>query len=562
MTTNSFKTFFLIFIALTSIIPKCAYASDFLKDCQANEKYIECGGCEATCKETVVLGCSKDCKPARCECQSKKGFVRAHDGACIPANECSTYKGAYFGSGGVLLSQSGIFTKNAQKTMLNQVKFVGGAGFSLPTNKLETSKVNRVEGWGKFGGEEISGVSGETNSIPSYNTENAATNNIQNSGQQYGDETNLFHSMKLKDEVIPKHIDDIIPPPVIGHHNQHKLINNKPSHMNLFSDLAESKLGPERLREEGGTNKKQVHATRITTVNKGGIPDRSKAKCGVKCNPEQLQPTEEQRLARIKHLKTKNQPYLYAYMNPPAEEVAIANSNLKGGHLRPRILASPISRINNKKQRMVPLHSGGYDGDENFLKNKVRIRVDDNTGGVIYFNQQIPKNKKTLFCLCYPPRIASGVFIYLKVLLILDHLYIIISLANSILPDFCDGQYSVKNIFYGFCMFEGRFLRNIVPRIYQTVGQLLHYQLIISRPVSARSNDTILRAKVMLTILFLVIIVYRVPSFVTLSTYRIIFYSILDPIFSHFLPFWPNVNFFSAYTLKNFKTSKIAIAIW
>uniref|UniRef100_A0A1I8BUB0 TIL domain-containing protein n=1 Tax=Meloidogyne hapla TaxID=6305 RepID=A0A1I8BUB0_MELHA len=70
------------FIALTIIIllNKYIHASDFLRDCQANEKYIECGGCEGTCKEPVVLQCSKECKPARCECQSKKGFVRAHDG--------------------------------------------------------------------------------------------------------------------------------------------------------------------------------------------------------------------------------------------------------------------------------------------------------------------------------------------------------------------------------------------------------------------------------------------------------------------------------------------------
>uniref|UniRef100_A0A915MYP6 G-protein coupled receptors family 1 profile domain-containing protein n=2 Tax=Meloidogyne javanica TaxID=6303 RepID=A0A915MYP6_MELJA len=132
-------------------------------------------------------------------------------------------------------------------------------------------------------------------------------------------------------------------------------------------------------------------------------------------------------------------------------------------------------------------------------------------------------NGSALFCLCSPPKIVSGVLVYLKALLILDHVYIIVSLANSMLPDFCDGQHSVENTFYSFCLFEGRFLRNIIPRIYQTVVMLhiwtiaalsAHRYWKISRPVSARSNDTIFRARALLAILFLVIIAYRVPSFV------------------------------------------------
>uniref|UniRef100_A0A914N5L2 G-protein coupled receptors family 1 profile domain-containing protein n=1 Tax=Meloidogyne incognita TaxID=6306 RepID=A0A914N5L2_MELIC len=81
-------------------------------------------------------------------------------------------------------------------------------------------------------------------------------------------------------------------------------------------------------------------------------------------------------------------------------------------------------------------------------------------------------NGSALFCLCSPPKIVSGVLVYLKALLILDHVYIIVSLANSMLPDFCDGQHSVEKTFYSFCLFEGRFLRNIIPRIYQTVVML------------------------------------------------------------------------------------------
>uniref|UniRef100_A0A914KPF6 G-protein coupled receptors family 1 profile domain-containing protein n=1 Tax=Meloidogyne incognita TaxID=6306 RepID=A0A914KPF6_MELIC len=187
-------------------------------------------------------------------------------------------------------------------------------------------------------------------------------------------------------------------------------------------------------------------------------------------------------------------------------------------------------------------------------------------------------NGSALFCLCSPPKIVSGVLVYLKALLILDHVYIIVSLANSMLPDFCDGQHSVEKTFYSFCLFEGRFLRNIIPRIYQTVVMLhiwtiaalsAHRYWKISRPVSARSNDTIFRARVLLAILFLVIVAYRVPSFVvelqwkwspivriqkrpekteTLSAYRIVFYSILDPILSHFLPFG-QMFIFSVLTL-------------
>uniref|UniRef100_A0AC35FDC0 TIL domain-containing protein n=1 Tax=Panagrolaimus sp. PS1159 TaxID=55785 RepID=A0AC35FDC0_9BILA len=61
--------------------------------CQDNEVYIECGGCEGTCKEPVIANCSSICKPARCECQALEGFVRSHDGACIKFDDCSTYVG-------------------------------------------------------------------------------------------------------------------------------------------------------------------------------------------------------------------------------------------------------------------------------------------------------------------------------------------------------------------------------------------------------------------------------------------------------------------------------------
>ncbi|CAK5076675.1 unnamed protein product [Meloidogyne enterolobii] len=405
--------------------------------------------------------------------------------------------------------------KNAPKTVLNHVRYVGGgAGFSIPSSgtaaKPQGGNTGGI-GLGKFGsgnkvglgalqernrlfgegGEEETGgggevrgrmgstISGETqlikSHVPSYNPQSPSnlgnnnfitttSHNTQNKAGPYDDETNSFRSSKLKDQVIPQHHDDI-PPAIKGHFKQHQTLSNKPSHMNLFSDLAETKFGSERLGEEGGgTNKlsRPLHPTllrnkfpnnqhkhsfphslphvghslvpvaaaqSIIVVNKkSGLPDRSTAKCGRKCNPEQLPPSEAQRLARMRHLRTRSQPYLYAYMNPPANEVAKANAKIKRRDSRStkpsrhqinikkltkeneigegydtlklkrsnamspqkRARASPIRRVIGKKQRIVPLHSGGYDGDgEGFLQlffkfsillvPKFRIRVDDNT---------------------------------------------------------------------------------------------------------------------------------------------------------------------------------------
>ncbi|CAK5060202.1 unnamed protein product [Meloidogyne enterolobii] len=370
--------------------------------------------------------------------------------------------------------------KNAPKTVLNHVRYVGGgAGFSIPSgtaakpqggstggiglgkfgggNKVGLgalqeknrlfggSEEEKTEGGGEVGGRMGSGES----HVPSYNPHSPSnlgnnnfiattSHNAQNNAGPYDDETNLFRSSKLKDQVIPQHHDDI-PPAIKGHFKQHQTLSNKPSHMNLFSDLAETKFGSERLGEEGGgTNKlsRPLHPTllrnkfpnnqhkhsfphslphvghslvpvaaaqSIIVVNKkSGLPDRSTAKCGRKCNPEQLPPSEAQRLARMRHLRTRSQPYLYAYMNPPANEVAKANAKIKrrdsrstkpsrrqiiikkqvkekeieDGYdipklkksnsisLQKRARASPIRRVIGKKQRVVPLHSGGYDGDE------------------------------------------------------------------------------------------------------------------------------------------------------------------------------------------------------
>uniref|UniRef100_A0A915LKF2 Uncharacterized protein n=1 Tax=Meloidogyne javanica TaxID=6303 RepID=A0A915LKF2_MELJA len=265
--------------------------------------------------------------------------------------------------------------KNAPKTVLSHVRYVGGgAGFSIPSgskpqggntggiglgkfeggNKVGLGALQeknrlfgesgeeKTEGGGEVGGRMGSTISGETQAIkshvPSYNHQSPSnlgnnnfitttSHNTHNNAGPYDDETNLFRSSKLKDQVIPQHRDDI-PPVIKGHFKQHQILSNKPSHMNLFSDLAETKFGSERLGEEGGgTNKlsRPLHPTllrnkfpnnqhkhsfphslphvghslvpvtaaqSIIVVNKkSGLPDRSTSKCGRKCNPEQLRPS-------------------------------------------------------------------------------------------------------------------------------------------------------------------------------------------------------------------------------------------------------------------------------
>ncbi|KAI3413808.1 hypothetical protein GPALN_011289 [Globodera pallida] len=176
-------------------------------------------------------------------------------------------------------------------------------------------------------------------------------------------------------------------------------------------------------------------------------------------------------------------------------------------------------------------------------------------------------NTCALVCLCTPPKISSGVFIYLKALLVLDHCHIIVSLVNTLFPDFCDSHHSREHIAYGFCMFERRFLRAMVPRLDLMVDTLhvwtiaslaAHRYWKISRPVVSRFKDTVSRARSLMAVLFVAITFYRLPTFMVelqikwqpvfriqrrpettemLSPYRIWLYSIVDPIVSHLVPF-------------------------
>uniref|UniRef100_A0A183BIX5 G_PROTEIN_RECEP_F1_2 domain-containing protein n=1 Tax=Globodera pallida TaxID=36090 RepID=A0A183BIX5_GLOPA len=176
-------------------------------------------------------------------------------------------------------------------------------------------------------------------------------------------------------------------------------------------------------------------------------------------------------------------------------------------------------------------------------------------------------NTCALVCLCTPPKISSGVFIYLKALLVLDHCHIIVSLVNTLFPDFCDSHHSREHIAYGFCMFERRFLRAMVPRLDLMVDTLhvwtiaslaAHRYWKISRPVVSRFKDTVSRARSLMAVLFVAITFYRLPTFMVelqikwqpvfriqrrpettemLSPYRIWLYSVVDPIVSHLVPF-------------------------
>uniref|UniRef100_A0A915DQN0 G-protein coupled receptors family 1 profile domain-containing protein n=1 Tax=Ditylenchus dipsaci TaxID=166011 RepID=A0A915DQN0_9BILA len=128
-------------------------------------------------------------------------------------------------------------------------------------------------------------------------------------------------------------------------------------------------------------------------------------------------------------------------------------------------------------------------------------------------------------------------------------------------------HHSKEHTFYKLCMFERRFLKYTLPRLESTIN-ILHVWTIaslsahrywkISRPVVSRFKDTASRARYVLVLMFLALLLYRVPIFVLelqikwtpifrinrrpqttelLSPYRIAYHSFFDPIMSNFLPF-------------------------
>ncbi|KAI1732423.1 hypothetical protein Ddc_01287 [Ditylenchus destructor] len=177
-------------------------------------------------------------------------------------------------------------------------------------------------------------------------------------------------------------------------------------------------------------------------------------------------------------------------------------------------------------------------------------------------------NASALICLFRPPKITSGVFVYLAVLIILDISLCTISLCTSLLPQLCDNHHSKEHTFYKLCMFERRFLKYTLPRLESTVS-ILHIWTIaslsthrywkISRPVVSRFKDTVCRARTVLLVMFGALILFRLPIFLfelkikwrplirinrriesteLLSPYRITYHSILDPALSNLVPFF------------------------
>ncbi|KAI6229671.1 hypothetical protein M3Y95_00555400 [Aphelenchoides besseyi] len=194
-------------------------------------------------------------------------------------------------------------------------------------------------------------------------------------------------------------------------------------------------------------------------------------------------------------------------------------------------------------------------------------------------------NASALICLYSPPKITSGVFIYLKALLILDHCHIIITSITILLPQLCDNHHSKEHFFYQFCMFERRFFSSLLPRIESTVNILhvwtiaslsVHRYWKISRPVVSRFKDTASRARSVLFVVFAIALLFRIPIFVLelefklkpslrivrrpentalLSPYRLIYHTFLDPLLTNVLPF-VFMCFFSICTLCEIAKSR------
>ncbi|KAL3074381.1 hypothetical protein niasHS_015211 [Heterodera schachtii] len=123
------------FISL-SLFPLLLLLSDAFsasqRDCQVNELFIECGTCEGSCREPIITNCRKECKPPRCECRAKLGYVRAHDGACVPFSECATYKGTSLAKDGMRPLTGGANANKEQKEMHSHLRNEGKEAVALP----------------------------------------------------------------------------------------------------------------------------------------------------------------------------------------------------------------------------------------------------------------------------------------------------------------------------------------------------------------------------------------------------------------------------------------------
>ncbi|VDM53250.1 unnamed protein product [Angiostrongylus costaricensis] len=194
-------------------------------------------------------------------------------------------------------------------------------------------------------------------------------------------------------------------------------------------------------------------------------------------------------------------------------------------------------------------------------------------------------NASALAFLYRPPRITSGVSVYLKALLIMDHAQLFTTVATVFMPQVCDLHHSGNHTLYGFCMFERRFLKHAMPRIEATVNTIhvwtiaalsAHRYWKVSRPVAARMKDTTSKAHCVLLLMFVAALLFRLPTFLfelqtswrpillitkridtteILSPYRFVYHSILDPLLDNILPFiW--MSLFSLMTLSEIFRSR------
>uniref|UniRef100_A0A914VMK1 G-protein coupled receptors family 1 profile domain-containing protein n=1 Tax=Plectus sambesii TaxID=2011161 RepID=A0A914VMK1_9BILA len=175
-------------------------------------------------------------------------------------------------------------------------------------------------------------------------------------------------------------------------------------------------------------------------------------------------------------------------------------------------------------------------------------------------------NGTALICLYRPPKITSGVFVYLKALLILDMVQLLVTTLTYIVPPVCDHSHNKTDLFYPPCFLFWRFLELPLPRLATSVNTMhswtiaalsAHRYWKIARPVVSRFNDTLGRARCVLLLLVVGVIAFRLPLFIVelrfvsqpmpkikrytwatieMSWYRFVYHSILDPLLAHVAP--------------------------
>ncbi|KAE9415507.1 hypothetical protein Angca_001566 [Angiostrongylus cantonensis] len=174
-------------------------------------------------------------------------------------------------------------------------------------------------------------------------------------------------------------------------------------------------------------------------------------------------------------------------------------------------------------------------------------------------------NASALAFLYRPPRITSGVSVYLKALLIMDHAQLFTTVATVFMPQICDLHHSGNHTLYGFCMFQRRFLKHVMPRIEATVNTI-HVWTIAAlsahrywkvNPLQSYQCFHSNQPSTGLIYIYKYVYTYMhiCRFFQILSPYRFIYHSIFDPLLDNILPFiW--MSLFSLMTLSEIYRSR------